>query len=114
MALPFLGPRRRREAAGEQVVTRVGEFVDCVGAHVMIGEHQAFRGDKSPRPAGTEADARSLQVFEPLGRQPHPVVALDQLERRGGKEPHALVADGQCCRLRQGDHQRSHPPLPRP
>ena len=71
------------------------DFLQCVGADVMIRDHQSILGNERSAAAGIEADARFLQVLEPLRRWLEIVFFFELLERRRIKEPHPLI--GRCC-----------------
>ena len=60
----------------------------------MIGDAESVRGNERAAAAGVEADARFLQMLEPLRCRLELIFFLELLERRIVEQPHAFVGSG--------------------
>ena len=83
MARQFVLPGRGGKSLPQVIVGRIPQLLDRVGAHVVVGEHEAVGRDQGPRPARTEPHARPLEMEKPVGRDGHAVITLELLDRRG-------------------------------
>src|SRR2546430_28846 len=60
---------------------------------MMVCDDEAVRRDERAASARVEADARFLQMLEPLRRRLEMIFVLELLERRIGEQPHAFVRE---------------------
>ena len=68
----------------------------------MIGDDQTVGGYKRTAPAGTESNARFLQMIEPLLARLEIIFFFELLCWRRGVEPHSLIAK---CAIAQTKEQ---------
>src|SRR5207253_559758 len=98
----FLDPRPRVQTVAQIIVLFVGEFLERIRADVMIGDDQTVGGYKRTAPAGTEPNARFLQMVEPLLARLEIIFLFELLCWRRGVEPHSLIAK---CAIAQAGQQ---------
>ena len=97
------------EAVAHVVMVLVAELLQAVGAHVMVGHHQAVGRDKRPGAAAVEADGRLLHVLKPLVAGLEVVLFLEVFAGRVVEEPHAFVGmDDGGHRCEQSEQQGRH------
>jgi len=77
-------------------VLLAADFLQRVGADVMIRDHQSIFGNERPAAAGIETDARFLEMLEPLRRRFEIIFFLQLLERRRVEQPHPLIGGRRC------------------
>ena len=101
-AFLFLASCPSVKTVPEIIVLFVREFLERVSSDVMIGDDQTLGGHKRTAPAGTEPNARFLQMLKPLLARLEAVFVLQLLNGRRGVEPHSLIAK---CAIAQTKEQ---------
>ena len=96
VALISSGLRLRVETVAHVIVFLAADFLERVGADVMIGDDETVRGNERAAPAGVETDARFLQMLEPLRRRLELILLFELFERRIVEQPHSFI--GECGR----------------
>ena len=87
----LLGGCAGMETVAHVIVVLVAEFLEGVGADVMVGDDEALRGDERAGAAAVEADGRFLDVLEPRVGHVEAVFFLELFARRIIEQPHAFI-----------------------
>jgi hypothetical protein len=90
----LLRPRPGVKAVPNVVLARGAEFLQAVGADVVVGHDQAVGRDEAAGAAVVEAHRRLLDTFAPGVGEVEMVLLAEQLARRPVRQPHALVGPG--------------------
>ena len=75
---------------------RVANFLQRVGADMVICNNKTVRRYERAAASGVEADTGFLQVLEPLGCRLEMVFFFELLERWRIEKPHSFVRRGGC------------------
>jgi hypothetical protein len=77
-------------------VLRIANFLQRVGAHVMICNDNAICGYERAAASRVETDARFLQMFQPLLRRFELIFLFELPERRRIENPHSFISGHGC------------------
>ena len=75
----------------------VAEFLERIGADVVVGDDQTSRGNERAATTGVETHASFLQMVEPRTRRLEMISFFELLERRRIEEPHPFVGKRGCA-----------------
>ena len=91
-AFEFVVARFGVKTFGHQIAVGRAQFLQRIGADVMVGDHQSIGRNKRPAAAAVKPHRRLLHVVQPRVAGLEVVFFLEQLLGRIGKQPHPLVA----------------------
>src|SRR5207237_3233012 len=100
--LDFFGLSFGMESVAQIIVLCVADLLKGVSADMMVGNDQPVCGNKGAAPSGIEANARFLEVFEPLRRGFELIFLLELFQRRIVEQPHSLIT-----KKRRSDDEQS-------
>ncbi len=90
----LVGPRLGMKTAGEIIVFRAAQFLQCASADMVIREHESVGRDERAAAAVVEADRRALQMLQPGVGRIEAVPLAEHCPRRIGEQPHPLFGVG--------------------
>src|SRR5437763_13625658 len=85
---------------------RVAHLLQCIGAHVMICDHQSIGRNKRTAAAGIKSDAGFLQMFKPLRCRLELMFVLELFQWRRIEKPHSFISKRGCIYCKSENKNR--------